>query len=171
MYGTLCTLLNQSIAIIEKIATILLPHPVHKYCLDNFDFIFKMLSFRYGEKLHWFVPSGSKSWFSDRGISEDNIHDMVWWQSATIPTVGGQPQDNSSDNVTKVVFTPGNHFSRRGLFDGYKALWGSWAILGSKGHKFWFGGDTAYSDVFKQIGERYGPFDLSAIPIGAYNPR
>ena len=41
----------------------------------------------------------------------------------------------------------------------------------SKGTKFWFGGDTAYSDVFKQIGKKFGPIDLSAIPIGAYNPR
>ena len=31
--------------------------------------------------------------------------------------------------------------------------------------------DSAYSDVFKQIGKRFGPIDLSAIPIGAYNPR
>ena len=40
-----------------------------------------------------------------------------------------------------------------------------------QGSKFWFGGDTAYSDVFEQIGRRFGPFNLSAIPIGAYNPR
>ncbi len=37
--------------------------------------------------------------------------------------------------------------------------------------RFWFGGDTAYSDGFEQIGRRLGPFDLSAIPIGAYHPR
>ena len=44
-------------------------------------------------------------------------------------------------------------------------------VIGSKGNKFWFGGDTAYSDVFKQIGQKFGPIDISAIPIGAYNPR
>lgn len=36
---------------------------------------------------------------------------------------------------------------------------------------FWFAGDTGYCPVFKEIGERLGPFDLSAIPTGAYYPR
>ena len=36
--------------------------------------------------------------------------------------------------------------------------------------RFWFGGDTGYSEVFKQNGEKYGPCDMMAIPIGAYEP-
>ena len=51
-----------------------------------------------------------------------------------------------------------------------KALWGSWAVFGpddeDRGGSFWFGGDTAYCDTFKQIGKKLGPFDLAAIPIG-----
>lgn len=50
-------------------------------------------------------------------------------------------------------------------------LWGGWAISGPN-CKFYFAGDTAYNDeVFKLIGKKYGPFDLAAIPIGAYEPR
>lgn len=49
-------------------------------------------------------------------------------------------------------------------------LWGSWCILGPK-YKFFFAGDTGYCEVFKQIGRVHGPFDLCAIPIGAYEPR
>lgn len=45
-----------------------------------------------------------------------------------------------------------------------------YGILGPK-HRFFFSGDTAYCDVFKTIGDRYGPFDMSAISIGAYKPR
>ena len=37
--------------------------------------------------------------------------------------------------------------------------------------RFFFAGDTAYCPMFKSIGKRYGPFDLAAIPIGAYEPR
>ena len=90
---------------------------------------------------------------------------MVWWEEAKLKP------DDTRLNQTRVVFTPTNHWSRRGVFDENKALWGSWAIIGKDGNKFWFGGDTGYSDVFKQIGRRFGPFQLSAIPIGAYNPR
>ena len=48
-------------------------------------------------------------------------------------------------------------------------LWGSWAVLGPK-TRFWFGGDTGYCEAFKQIGDKYGPFDIAAIPIGNYQP-
>jgi N-acyl-phosphatidylethanolamine-hydrolysing phospholipase D len=52
-------------------------------------------------------------------------------------------------------------------------LWGGYAVWSRK-YKFYFAGDTGYTDnisIFKQIGKKYGPFDLSAIPIGAYEPR
>lgn len=72
-----------------------------------------------------------------------------------------------------------------------KTLWSSWAVQhkpadGSTGASVWFGGDTGYSSIppgasaeeiaqlppcpaFKEIGERLGPFNLSLVPIGAYN--
>ena len=52
------------------------------------------------------------------------------------------------------VLTPVNHWSRRGLFDGNRALWGGWAVIGADGvSNFWHGGDTAYCDAFAQIGQ------------------
>ena len=117
------------------------------------------LNTKFGTNLQWFVPSGSKDWFEHCGIQSDSIHDMVWWQTVQM-----------SDGTT-IVYTPANHWSKRTLTDTNKALWGSWLVIGKNGSKFWFGGDTAYSDVFKQIGDKYGPMDISAIPIGNYNPR
>jgi len=35
---------------------------------------------------------------------------------------------------------------------------------------FFYSGDTGYSQLFQQIGDQYGPFDLSIIKIGAYGP-
>jgi len=49
-------------------------------------------------------------------------------------------------------------------------LWGSWVVKGPS-HNFFFAGDTGYCKGFKQIGMKYGPFSLAAIPIGAYHPR
>lgn len=115
---------------------------------------------RYGDRLHWFVPSGIGAFLRDSiGVSASQVHDMVWWQEEPLP----------GTNVT-MAFTPNNHWSRRGLMDENDDLWGSWSVLGPK-HKFWFGGDTGYCNGFAQIGQKYGPFDLSAIPIGAYYPR
>ena len=113
---------------------------------------------KYGSDIHWFVPKNSGMLLENAGINMDNIHEMVWWEK--------QEMKNTS-----IVFTPSNHYSRRGIFDLNLALWGSFAVIGKQGNRFWFGGDTAYCDVFKQIGKRFGPFQLSAIPIGAYSPR
>jgi N-acyl-phosphatidylethanolamine-hydrolysing phospholipase D len=44
-------------------------------------------------------------------------------------------------------------------------------VFGKGGRSFWFAGDTGYCPVFEQIGARLGPFDLAAVPIGAYEPR
>ena len=66
-----------------------------------------------------------------------------------------------------------HHRSRRGMFDINKSLWGGFAIW-DKTHKFYYAGDSGYThniSIFRQIGQKYGPFDLSAIPIGAYEPK
>lgn len=62
------------------------------------------------------------------------------------------------------------HWTARTPFDKNKCLWGSFAIT-APSSRFFFSGDTAYCDVFKIIGRTFGPFDFSAIAIGAYKPR
>jgi len=37
--------------------------------------------------------------------------------------------------------------------------------------KIFFAGDTGYAEHFKEIGKKYGQFDLALLPIGAYEPR
>ena len=56
------------------------------------------------------------------------------------------------------------------MMDKRASLWGGWAVF-TKRARFWFAGDTGYCPVFSQIGRKYGPFDLAAIPVGAYDPR
>ncbi len=49
------------------------------------------------------------------------------------------------------------------------ALWSSWAVTGPE-RRFFFAGDTGYFDGFARVGAALGPFDLAALPIGAYEP-
>ena len=109
-----------------------------------------------GNSPHWFVPLANGRWFAEQGIT--HVTELDWWQGARL----GQLQ---------VMATPSQHWSKRGLFDTNESLWASWVVQWPD-YKFWFAGDTGYNEVqFKQIGERAGPFDLAAIPIGAYSPR
>jgi L-ascorbate metabolism protein UlaG (beta-lactamase superfamily) len=66
-----------------------------------------------------------------------------------------------------LVCTPARHFSGRFLSRN-TTLWASWAIIGPQ-HRAYFGGDTGYTRSFEQIGTDHGPFDLTLMPIGAYN--
>ena len=50
-----------------------------------------------------------------------------------------------------------------------RGLWASWAVVGAE-RRFYFAGDTGTFDGFARIGEALGPFDLAAVPIGAYEP-
>jgi L-ascorbate metabolism protein UlaG (beta-lactamase superfamily) len=63
--------------------------------------------------------------------------------------------------------TEARHFSGR-YFHRDTTLWASWAIAGPR-HRVFFGGDTGYTPAFAGIGARLGPFDLTLLPIGAYN--
>ncbi|CAM9454379.1 unnamed protein product [Lampetra planeri] len=115
------------------------------------------LNRRYGTRLSWFVPLGLAGWMQDTGC--ENVHELDWWSERSA---------GLRSNIT-VAFTPAQHWCKRGAFDDNKVLWGSWCVLGT-GARFYFAGDTGYCDVFQQIGRRYGPFTLAAIPIGAYAP-
>ena len=106
--------------------------------------------------LRWFVPLGLKDWFAVRGIHE--VTELDWWQEAELKA------------GVRVACTPAQHWSSRSAFDRNASLWCSWVVRGER-RRLWFGGDSGYCSVFKEIGARHGPFDLSLIPIGAYHPR
>ena len=87
----------------------------------------------------------------------ETVIELDWWQ-------------DWRDGDLTVTCLPAVHFSGRGPFDRNKTLWGSFALASST-RKVWFGGDTAPGEVFGEIGERAGPFDLALVGIGAYEPR
>ncbi|MEJ2730048.1 MAG: MBL fold metallo-hydrolase [Deltaproteobacteria bacterium] len=108
-----------------------------------------------GEKTRFYVPLGLKNWFTTRGI--DQVIEMDWW-------------DRHPDGNLEIIAAPVQHWSKRGLFSRNKTLWAGWAIT-ANAFRFFFVGDSGYTPQFKEIGKKLGPFDLAAIPIGAYEPR
>jgi len=76
--------------------------------------------------------------------------------------------DQTIINDLKVTLMPAVHWSKRTLTDTNKTLWGSF-LIEYKNKKIFFACDTGYGNVYKNIGEKYGPIDLTFINIGAYN--
>jgi len=102
------------------------------------------------------IPLGTGAHLESWGIAQSQIHELDWWGRRKV-------------GVVEIVATPARHYSGRGLFDFKATLWASWSILGPN-HRVFYSGDTGYSGGFREIGERFGPFDLNIIKIGAYGP-
>lgn len=101
------------------------------------------------------VPLGLGEILKGWGIPGTKIIEYAWW-------------DEHSVNGMTVVAVPGRHFSGRGLFDRNKTLWCSWVVVSEKG-RIYHTGDTGMTAQFKEIGDRFGPFDLAFMKIAAYN--
>lgn len=63
--------------------------------------------------------------------------------------------------------TPARHFSGRG-FKRNQGLWLSF-VLKTPTMNLFLGGDSGYDTHFKDIGRRFGPFDLSILENGQYD--
>ena len=101
-----------------------------------------------------FVGLGGGHWFRKRGFTD--VTELDWWQSAT------------RDGVT-YSFVPSHHWSRRGLFDMNRTLWGGWVLAGG-GRSCYFSGDTGYGKWFQEIGAHHRGIEAAMLPIGAYDP-
>ena len=70
-----------------------------------------------------------------------------------------------------ITLVPAKHWTARGLYDRNRALWGGYVIETPAG-RVYYCTDTGYHEtLFRETRERYGPFRLAIIPIGAYEPR
>ena len=92
------------------------------------------------------------------GVDPALITELDWWEEHTLP--GG---------AMSFTATPAQHFSGRGLRDRNVTLWSSWVITTSK-RRIFYSGDTGLTVDLAIIGQRFAPFDLSLIEIGASNP-
>jgi L-ascorbate metabolism protein UlaG (beta-lactamase superfamily) len=82
--------------------------------------------------------------------------ELAWWAQTRVGRV-------------TVTFVPAQHWSRRGLADANRALWGGFVIEGSSA-RLYHAGDSALFDGFAAIGRRFPNLDAALLPIGAYDP-
>lgn len=108
-----------------------------------------------GRTDYFVVPLGVGAHLSAWGIEDAAIIELDWWEELDLEGL-------------ELIATPAQHFSGRGLLDRNSTLWAGWVIRGG-GANLFFTGDTGYFEGFAEIGERYGPFDITLIENGAYN--
>jgi len=104
---------------------------------------------------HFYVPLGISEILVSWGVPIEKITELDWWGKAQIGNV-------------ELISTPAQHFSGRGIFDSAKTLWTSWVIR-TPLHTVYFSGDSGYFEGFQEIGDKYGPFDLTFLECGAYH--
>lgn len=103
-----------------------------------------------------FAPAALGRWFRRRGFSA--VTELDWWEHATVGDLS-------------LEFVPAHHWTRRGVFDLNRTLWGGWLIQAPDGPMIYYAGDSAYGTRFTEIAERHPRIDLAILPIGAYAPR
>ena len=110
------------------------------------------------ERVKQFItPLGVGATLVSWGVPAGKVQELDWWERTSVDGI-------------RVVATPARHFSGRGTGDADRTLWASWVITGN-GFNLFFSGDSGYFDGFKEIGRRFGTFDVAFLETGAYDTR
>lgn len=122
---------------------------------DHYDHLDKnTIKFFTGKRIPFICSLGVGSYLKSWGVTENFITELEWGDAIMI-------------GDCTITATPARHFSGRGLLNRNTTLWSSFVIRGPK-HNIFFGADSGPFPGFKDIGEDFGPFDLTMLEIGAY---
>ncbi len=103
------------------------------------------------------------------GLGLDTLLLKSWTGSEHIQAAGWYQQYATPKSIN-ISYLPTRHWSRRGLTDTNKSLWGAFLIEGN-GKKIYFGGDSGYGSHTKKVYELFGEVDYYLAGIGAFAPR
>ncbi len=122
---------------------------------DHYDHLdYKTISQLIPKVKKFYVALGIGSHLEFWGVVPEKIVELDWWDSHIV-----------ADDI-EIVAAPARHFSGRSFARG-KTLWSAF-ILNIHGYKLFLGGDSGYDVHFKEIGEKYGPFDIAMLENGQY---
>lgn len=134
---------------LPKIDAILISH-------DHYDHLdYESIQLLKEKTAQFFVPLGVGKHLESWGINSNDIQELNWWDKTKFKSI-------------ELDLTPSRHFSGRGFTDRSSSMWGSWVIKGTN-KNIYFSGDSGYGPHFKEIGNKYGPFDFAMIECGQYN--
>jgi L-ascorbate metabolism protein UlaG (beta-lactamase superfamily) len=108
------------------------------------------------EKAQWITPLGVGALLKKLGVAATQCLELNWMDSTRLGSV-------------QMTALPARHFSGRSLFNRFETLWASFALNGPH-HRVYYGADSGEWPGFREIGEQFGPFDLTMLEIGASNP-
>ncbi len=111
---------------------------------------------KYNPLVKVLTPFGDQEWFDKRGFVDSQ--ELFWWDHV------------EAKNEVSFDFLPALHWSQKSFFDRNKSLWGSW-LINTPNFRIYFGGDTAWSEHFEQIGVSYENIDVALLPIGPGEPK
>ncbi|MDR7342687.1 L-ascorbate metabolism protein UlaG (beta-lactamase superfamily) [Pantoea alhagi] len=106
-------------------------------------------------QVQFIVPLGLEPWFRRAGAR--HVVQLDWWQQ-------------TQRHGIRFHAVPARHWSMRTPYNRNRSLWCGWTLT-TPSLNFWFSGDSGYTDNLLDIARRLGPFNLAALPIGAYAPR
>ena len=112
-----------------------------------------MESFR---QTRWVTPLVVGTILAGFGVEKQRCMELDWMGETAIGSL-------------TITALPARHFSGRSLFNRFETLWASFVLAGPR-HRVYYGADSGEWDGFSEIGERFGPFDLTMLEIGASNP-
>lgn len=107
------------------------------------------------QHVRFIVGLGVGAHLATWGVPADHIIELDWWQHYDLGDL-------------RINCVPARHASGRYLLDNDATLWAGYAFVTSQ-HRVYFSGDTGLFPAMQDIGERFGPFDLTMIEVGQYN--
>jgi L-ascorbate metabolism protein UlaG (beta-lactamase superfamily) len=140
---------HMTVDMLPKVDVVLFSH-------DHYDHLDYVTILKLKDKVQrWVMPLGTGVHLEHWGVPAEQISEHDWWEGVEIEGI-------------QLTLAPARHFTGRGMTNRFSTLWGSWVIEG-RTKKVYFGADSGYSPTFKEVGERFGPFDLALLECGAYN--
>ena len=116
----------------------------------------------------WVTSLGVGAILQEFGVPAAQIDEMDWTETLSV--------DGDAGAVLQITSLPSRHFSGRSLSNRFETLWGSFVLRGMRpasggpgGHSVYYGADSGWWEGFEEIGEAYGPFDLTMLEIGAFD--